>query len=89
MHHDPIRVTASEFQKAFGAISDRALKTPVTITKQGRDHLVVMAADEYQRLKRRDRIVYSIEELPQEWIEALRNAKMDSRHDHLNALLDK
>ena len=88
MQHDPIRVTASEFQKSFGAISDTALRIPVTITKQGRDHLVVMAAGEYQRLKRRDRKVYSIEELPEEWVQALKEAKMDSRHDHLNSLLE-
>lgn len=66
MHHDFIRVTASEFQKAFGAMSDTALKTPVTITKQRRDHLVVLAADEYQRLKRHDRIVHSMEDVQQQ-----------------------
>ncbi len=57
MEQQNTRVTASEFQKSFGAISDTALKEPVTITKQGRDHLVVLAADEYKRLKRRDRKV--------------------------------
>ena len=49
------RVTASEFQKAFGTMSDKALREPVAITKQGRDHLVLLSADEYARLKRRDR----------------------------------
>jgi PHD/YefM family antitoxin component YafN of YafNO toxin-antitoxin module len=87
MQHDPIRVTASEFHKSFGAVSDSALREPFTITKQGRDHLVVMAAQEYQRLKRRDRIVRSIHDLPEEWFEVVENAKMDPRHEHLNALL--
>jgi prevent-host-death family protein len=50
-----IRVPASEFQTAFGAISEMAESGPVTITKQGRDHLVVLPAEEYMRLKRRDR----------------------------------
>src|SRR5260221_420193 len=54
---DTIRVTRGEFQRAFDAMSDRALQEPVTITKAGRDHLVVMSADEYARLKRRDRRV--------------------------------
>ena len=84
---DMVRVTASEFQKAFGAMSDQALKEPVAITKQGRDHLVVIPAEEYARLKRRDRKVYSIDDMPDEWVEAVRNAKMDPRHDHLNAEL--
>jgi PHD/YefM family antitoxin component YafN of YafNO toxin-antitoxin module len=89
MQHDPIRVTASEFHKSFGAVSDSALREPVTITKQGRDHLVVMAAQEYQRLERRDRIVRSIHDLPEEWLDAVANAEMDPGHDHLNALLEK
>lgn len=88
MLNETVRVTASEFQKSFGAMSDTALKEPVTITKQGRDHLVVIAAEEYKRLKRRDRHVYHISELPNEWIDAINNASMDSRHDHLNSLLE-
>ena len=34
------RVTASEFQQAFGALSDKARHVPVVITKHGRDSLV-------------------------------------------------
>ncbi len=88
MTMEMFRVTTSEFQKSFGAMSDTALKAPVTITKQGRDHLVVLAADEYQRLKRRDRKVYTVGELPDEWLDVIQNLKMDVRHDHLNALLE-
>lgn len=64
------RVSASEFQKAFGALSDKALREPVAITKQGRDHLVVLSAEEYARLKRRDRAVYAAGDLPGELLEA-------------------
>jgi hypothetical protein len=84
---ETIRVTASEFQKSFGAISDAALRTPVMITKQGRDHLVVLAAEEYQRLMGQERKVYAAGELPDEWVKKIRTTHMDSRHDHLNALL--
>ncbi len=85
---ETIRITASEFQKAFGAISDVALRKPVTITKQGRDHLVVLSADEYQRLRQCDRIAYAAGELPDEWLNELKNSRMDSRHNHLNSLLE-
>ena len=88
MLEETTRVTASEFQKSFGAISDAALREPVTITKQGRDHLVVLAADEYKRLKRRDRKVYAAGGLPDEWLDTVRTSEMDLRHDHLNALLE-
>ena len=81
------RVTASEFQKAFGALSDKALQGPVAITKQGRDHLVVLSAEEYARLKRRDRIVHAAGDLPDEWLEAVQKAKMPRGLEHLNAEL--
>jgi len=47
-----------------------------------------MSADEYARLKRRDRQVYLTSELPDEWVEALRTATMDERHNLLNAGLE-
>lgn len=81
---EPTRVSASEFQRAFGALSDKARREPVMITRQGRDHLVVLSADEYARLKRRDRRVGRLEDLPDEWIEAIRSAEMSPEHEHLD-----
>jgi prevent-host-death family protein len=52
-----MRVTATEFQNAVGRYSDKALGEPVTITKRGRDHLVLLSAEEYARLRRNDRAV--------------------------------
>jgi len=60
----PTKVTSSEFQQAFGALSDKARHEPVIITKHGRPSLVVMAAEEWERLKRRDRQVGLTTELP-------------------------
>jgi len=48
------RVTTSEFQRAFGQWTEKAAEEPVTITKEGRDHLVVLSADEYARLTGED-----------------------------------
>lgn len=81
------RVTASEFQAAFGALSDKARREPVVITKHGRDSLVVMSTDEWARLKRRDRRVGEAADLPDEWIEAVRNAKVPAEYEHLDAEL--
>jgi uncharacterized protein len=44
-------VTASQFQQSFGLLSDKARNEPVVITKHGRPSLVVMAAEEWERLK--------------------------------------
>lgn len=67
---DP-RVSTAEFIKNFGQLADRALTEPVTITKNGRDRLVVLSVEEYQRLKRRDRQVYRTHELPDEIVAAI------------------
>lgn len=81
---DTTRVTASQFQKAFGALSDRALREPVMITKQGRDHLVVLSAEEYARLKRRDRRAGLTVDLSDEWVDALRSAKVPDEYRDLD-----
>jgi prevent-host-death family protein len=78
------RVTSSEFQQAFGALSDKARHEPVVITKHGHDSLVIMSAEEWERLKRRDRRVGLTTELPEEWAEAVRNAKVPDGFDHLD-----
>jgi len=82
------KVTASEFQQAFGMLSDKARSEPVIITKHGRDSLVVMSAEEWTRLKRRDRHVGLSTELPEEWVEAVRQAKVPEEFVHLDADLE-
>jgi prevent-host-death family protein len=71
---DMIKVSASEFQRSLGSISDNALREAVTITKQGRNHLVLLSYEEYARLKRRDRTVGLAGELPDAWLDAVRKA---------------
>jgi len=85
---DMVKVSASEFQQSFGALSDQARREPVIITKHGRDSLVVMAAEEWERLKRRDRRVGLTSELPEEWIDAVRNAKVPDSFAHLDGELE-
>jgi hypothetical protein len=49
---------------------------PDGTTPDGRGELVVLSAEEYTRLKRRDRRVGLTEELPEEWVEGVRNAEV-------------
>ncbi len=79
------RVTASEFQQAFGALSDKARREPVIITKHGRDSLVMVSAEEWDRLKRRDRRVGLTADLPDEWVEAIRDANVPDEYAHLDS----
>ncbi len=57
-----LSVTSAEFQKGFGRFREAALREPVTITNHGRDSLVLMSADEYRRLKRRERRVMGLDD---------------------------
>ena len=84
---DPMRVTSSEFQQSFGALSDKARNEPVVITKHGRDSLVVMPVEEWERLRRRDRRAGLAGELPKEWFEAVRRAKVPDEFASLDAEL--
>jgi prevent-host-death family protein len=45
-------VSSAEFQRKLGLYQDKALAEPVTITKNGRERLVLLSVDEYQRLKK-------------------------------------
>jgi PHD/YefM family antitoxin component YafN of YafNO toxin-antitoxin module len=80
-------VSAVEFQRHFGRYQDEALKQPVAIARNGRDRLVDLAVEEYERLKRRDRAVFITAELSDAEVKAITEGGMDPRHDHLNAEL--
>jgi prevent-host-death family protein len=42
---------ATDFQKRVGEFSDIARREPVTVTRHGRASLVLLSAEDYQRLK--------------------------------------
>ena len=66
-----MKVAAGDVAKNFGQFADRALVEPVLITKYGREHLVLLSAGEYERLKRRDRHVYRVADVPDDLLAAL------------------
>ena len=79
-----MRVTTAEFIKGYGALADKALTEPVTITKNGRDRLVLVSADEYERLRRRDRRAFRAEELSEADINLIAQAKMPDEYGYLD-----
>ena len=83
-----MRVSSAEFLKKYGALSDKALSEPVTITRNGRDRLVLVSAEEFQRMSRYVPRARRIEELTDEELAMSSQARMSAEHDHLNDLLD-
>ena len=69
------RVSSTEFQKKVGLYQDMALTEPLTITRNGREKIVVLSAEEYHRLKRRDREVLRVEDLSAEDLRAIAAAR--------------
>lgn len=70
-----VRISSTEFQKNPGHYQDIALRQPVTVTRNGRDRTVVISADEYHRLKRRDREVLSLDDFTEADLQTIRAAQ--------------
>jgi PHD/YefM family antitoxin component YafN of YafNO toxin-antitoxin module len=70
-----VRVSASEYSKNVGRYQDIALVEPVTVTRNGRDRTVTISAEEYHRLKRRDREVLTLDDFTEDDLRAIRDAK--------------
>jgi prevent-host-death family protein len=81
---DMVTVSAAEFHRNIGVYQDIALTKPVSITKNGRERTVLLSAEEYARLKRRDRRVIAAGELSERQIDAIRNAKVPDQYSHLD-----
>lgn len=65
------KVTSTQFIRTPGVYQDQAQREPVVITKHDRAHTVLLSAQEYHRLKRRDRQVFRIGELAEADIAAI------------------
>lgn len=66
-----LKVPAGEFQRHIGRYQDLALTRPVAVTRNGRERTVMISAEEYHRLKRRDRRVLGLGDFSEADIAAL------------------
>lgn len=86
---DKSKVTSTEFQNRPGVYMDQALKSPVFITKHSRLARVLLDIEDYERLKSLDtREAYWAHEINDDDLEAIKGARMDTKHDHLNEELE-
>jgi PHD/YefM family antitoxin component YafN of YafNO toxin-antitoxin module len=82
-----MRVSEAEFIRHCAMLVGRALEEPITITEDGRDRLVMLSADEYARLKRRDRLAIAAENLSDAEIALIAQAEVPREHADLDAEL--
>ncbi|MBY5827408.1 type II toxin-antitoxin system Phd/YefM family antitoxin [Rhizobium leguminosarum] len=66
-------VTTAEFIRHFGRYHDEARHAPITLTKHGRESLVVLSTELFERLKGNDdpRRVFAAGETPPELADLL------------------
>jgi prevent-host-death family protein len=69
-----IKVSSTDFVRTPGHYQDEAQRAPVVIMKHNREHAVILSAEEYRRLKRRDRLALRAGELSEADIAAIRLA---------------
>ena len=79
-----MRVATAEFTRSYGTVADKALTKPVTITKNGRDRLVLVSADEYECRRRRDRRIFRAEELSEADIALFAQAEVPAEYARLD-----
>lgn len=79
-----ITVSSAEFQRNFGRYQDKALTEPVAITRNGRERVVMVSAEEYRRLKRRAREVLAVGALSDADLDAIGRAEVSPRYSHLD-----
>ena len=71
-----VRVASAEVQEQFDRYGEIARREPVSITDHGRDALVLLSADEFERLKALDaRKAFYAWELPDDLAAALEEAQ--------------
>lgn len=88
-----MEVSSTEFQTRTGLYIDEAAKAPVFITRHRRPQRVLLDVAEYERLRtlathRPTREAFKVEDLPQEYIDALEDVDLSHIDPRLDELMD-
>ena len=78
-----MKVSSTEFQQNVGRYQDAAMRGPVTITKNGRDHTVLVSADFFEAVMK-GRVARRVEDLDEATIKAIAEAEVPARYAHLD-----
>ena len=80
------KVSSTEFQQNVGRYQDLAQRTPVAITKNGRDHTIMMSAALFEVITK-GRIARRIEDADDETLDEIARARVAPEFAHLDDLL--
>lgn len=65
------KVSSGEFQREFGRYRALAQREAVIVTNHGRDDVVLLAAEDYARLRRYEQKAFHVSELPRDVVDEL------------------
>jgi hypothetical protein len=84
-------VPASEFTRNFGRYRMRAQREAVAVSSHGQITGYFIGPDEYEEFRRfrESRHSFATAELSEAKVKAIGASRMDARHKHLDAMLDK
>ncbi len=77
-------VSSADFQRQIGRIQDQALIEPIMVTRNGRERLVLLSAEEYRRLKNLDRQSLAASELSDDILVEIAAAEVPAEYRHLD-----
>lgn len=80
-------ITSADFQRNIGHYQDRALVEPVLVTRNGRERLVLLSAEEFNRLKQRERHSLLTSQLSAADLAEIDAAEVPVEHAHLDSEL--
>lgn len=83
------RFSSLDLQRNGARVQEAALREPVVVSYHGRDRLVLMPIDEFERLKQRDKMVLVMEDIPDAFLQALGEPYVDAEQAALDHLLDE
>jgi hypothetical protein len=88
--HMAATVPASEFTRNFGRYRMQAQREAVAVSSHGQITGYFVGPDDYEAFKRfrEQRHSFATAELSDDKVKAIARSRMDSRHAHLDALLD-
>ncbi len=81
-----MKISSTEFQQNIGRYQDAAQLEPVTITKNGRSHSVLMSAALFEIVVK-GRIARKVEDLDDDTLKAISRAEVSPEYAHLDNLL--
>lgn len=82
-----MKVSSAEFIKNYGTLSDKALQEPVTITRNGRERLVLLSSEEYGRLRASYRRAFLAEEMSDEDRALVAKQRVPEEYAYLDDLI--